>query len=93
LQKKKNKIYALKVRNLKETVDAKGVKRNKLQNRIIGIKYLKESSDAKTMFHFVQEKLLNLNPIESNMVEYVNDHAPNLSCPHNGLGALLKDKF
>jgi len=46
------------------------------------------------MFHFVQEKLLNLNPqIESNMVGYVHDHASNLSGPHNGLGALLKDKF
>jgi len=90
----KKNICALKVRYLKETVDAEGVKRNKLQNRIIGIKYLKESSDAKTMFHFVQEKLLNLNPqIESNMVGYVHDHASNLSGLHNGLGALLKDKF
>jgi len=84
-------ITSIKVRYLKEHCDSNGIKKTKIENRTIGIKYLKHSSTAKTMLDITNEKLLNLSlEVKSNLVGYVHDHASNLSGVHQGLGVLLK---
>ena len=87
-------ISALKVKYLKEDFDEQGIRRTTIQNRTIGIKYLKHSTTAKTMYDITNEKLLGLSEeIKSNLVGYVHDHASNLSGIYNGLGALLKSNL
>ena len=87
-------ISALKVKYLKEDFDEQGIRRTTMQNRTIGIKYLKHSTTAKTMYDITNEKLLGLSEeIKSNLVGYVHDHASNLSGIYNGLGALLKSNL
>ena len=87
----KKQICALKVRYLKEFVDDQKNERWKLQSKIIGLKYLDESSDAKTLLEATQEKLLNLSTkVKENLVGIVHDHASSLSGMENGFGKLLK---
>jgi len=85
-------ICALKVRYLKESLDEQGSVRTSIQNKIIGIKYLKDSSNAKTLFDITKEKLLNLSEkVKSNLVGIAHDHASTLSGPLNGLGTLIAE--
>jgi len=90
----KKSICALKVRYLKEFADDKGMIRNYLQNKIIGIKYLEESSSAKTTFQIAKEKLLDLSEeIKKNFVGFVHDHHSTLTGDKGGLGVLLKTEL
>jgi len=87
----KKNITALKVKYLKERVDEEGFTKNVLQNKIIAIKYLKESSNAKTMLQIIDEKIFGLDEkIKSNLVGFVHDHASVLNGETNGLVALLR---
>ena len=46
----------------------------------VGIKYLKDSSSAKTLFDITQEKILDLSEkVKSNLVGITHDHASALS--------------
>jgi len=84
-------ITSLEVRYLKEHYDNQGNQRTQIENRTVGLKYLKQSSSAKTMFDISNEKLLSLSPeVKLNLVGYIHDHAANLSGVHQGLGVLLK---
>lgn len=90
----KKNIVALKVRYMKETLDSKGFKKSYLQNKVVGIRYLKESSSAQVMHQATKQTILSLDEdIPTNLVGYVHDHASNLSGPYNGLGALLRKDF
>ena len=87
-------VTLLKVRYLKDYIDKKGFKRTSIQNRTIGLKYLKHSSTAETMFEITKEKLLNFGEdIKSNLFGFVHDHASNLSGRYDGLGVLLKKEL
>ena len=87
-------ICALKVRYLKEIPDVNGLKNTKIMNKVVGIKYLSDSSSSQTLFDLTQEKLLSLSPkVEANFVGLAHDHAASLSGPKKGLGELLKQKL
>ena len=95
-------ICGLKVRYLKEYEEKlKGsnglqttIKRRKIENNIIGIKYLKGESSAQILLDIVREKLLNLDPkIKNNMIGFTHDMASNLSSKYNGLSALLTEEL
>ena len=87
-------ICALKVCYLKQFEDEKGFKRTHIQNKILGIKYLKESTTAKTLFETTQQKLFDLSEeVKANFVGFVHDHASSLSGPQNGLGQLMKENL
>ena len=55
----KKNITALKVKYLKERVDEEGFTKNVLQNKIIAIKYLKESSNVKQCSKLLMKKYLS----------------------------------
>ena len=84
-------ICGLQVKYLKKYLDEEGLQRSSIENRIIGLKYLEESSSAEVLYETVQEKLLALDPeIRNNFRGLAHDHASNLSGTHKGLGALLE---
>ena len=71
------------------TLKVRYTKDNELQNKFIGLKYLKESSTAQAIYDVTKEKLMNLDEnIGENLCGYVHDHASNLSGCANGLGQL-----
>ena len=85
-------ICALKVRYLKEA--KKGDKLSlQLQNKVIGIKYLEDSSDGATMYNIVKEKLFDLSEkIKGNFSGIVHDLAKSLTSTEKGLiGNLHKE--
>jgi len=82
-------ITALKVRYLKETKNEKGLNIMELQSKVIGLKYLEESSNAKKLLDITKTKLLDDN-IKPNVVGFVHDHASVLSGVNKGLGTLLQ---
>jgi len=84
-------ICALEVRYLKKINENEKI-RTKIQNRIIGIKYLEESSTGKTIYQIVQDKLLSLSDeIKNNLIGTVHDQGSNLTGPHIGLIKHLKN--
>lgn len=90
----KKTICALKVRFLKKSLDENGIRRNYLQSKLIGIKYLKHSSNAEAVFNATKEKLLNLSEkVKENFVGYVHDHHSTLTGKKKGLGKLLQEEL
>ena len=66
-------ICALKVRYLKEAKEGDKLSLQ-LQNKVIGIKYLEDSSDGATMYNIVKEKLFDLSEkIKANFSGIVHD--------------------
>ena len=56
-----------------------------LQNKLIGISTLKESSKAEDIFNVVKEKLLFCEKNKEKLVGIVHDNAESLSGEKNGL--------
>jgi len=70
------------------------VKQLEIQNRVIGLKYLGESSSGLMIFNALKDKLLNLdNQIRNNFVGLVHDHGSNLAGHGIGLVGQLKSEF
>ena len=87
----KTSICALEVRYLKKFIENNQL-RTKIQNRIVGIKYLEESSTGATIYQIVKEKLLELSAeIKGNLIGTVHDRGSNLTGPEFGLIKHLKD--
>ena len=90
-------ISAFQLRYLKEidfSENDNEVKQLEIQNRVIGLKYLGESSTGLTIYNFVKDKLLNLdNQIKHNFVGLAHDHGSNLSGHGIGLVGQLKSEF
>ena len=89
-------ISAIQVRYLKAITLNEGSNefRNlQIQNKVVGLKYLSDSSTGKTLYNIVQEKLFDLSPqIKNNLTGFTHDHASSLSGKGLGLyGHLLKD--
>lgn len=81
----KTSVCALEVRYLKQFIDNDKL-RTKIQNRIIGIKYLEDSSTGATIYKIVNEKLLSLSEeIKNNLVGTVHDRGSNLTGAEAGL--------
>jgi len=84
-------VTVLKVRYPKEYIDSQGMKRTRIENRTLGIKYLGHSSTAASMLQVTKEKLFDLgNKVKNNLVGFIHDHASNFSGKYNGLGVLLR---
>jgi len=66
----KKSICALEVRYLKKELDQNQELRTRIQNRIVGIKYLEDSSTGETLFRIVKEKLLTLSEQIRNNLSY-----------------------
>ena len=76
---------------LKQYFDEENLRRTSIENRIIGLKYLQDSSTIEKLHEVVNEKLLSLAPeIPNNFHGIVHDLGTNLSGVHNGLAALLQ---
>ena len=90
----KKSICAIKVRYLKKYLDEQGIKRNLLQSKLIGIKYLNHSSRADIIFKITKEKLLDLSEkVRENFVGFVHDHHSTLTGNKKGLGKLLQKEL
>ena len=85
-------ICALKVKYLKEVEDENNkMSKTQICNRIIGIEYLNETSDAPTLCNIMEEKLFSLSDrIKENFIGITHDDASVLSGSNGGLVALLK---
>jgi len=83
-------ISAIQLRYLKEVTKFEQnieIKKLEIQNRVIGLKYLEESSNGQTLFNIVKTKLLDTSEqINNNLVGFAHDHASSLS--GNGIGLL-----
>ena len=86
-------ICGLKVRYLKQNFDENGVNKSHIESKIVGIKYLEESSQSSIYYDIIKEKLFNLNEnIKDNLVGVVHDHAKVLSGTKDGLmGIMMRD--
>ena len=91
-------ICGLKVRYLKEYEESfKGpnglqatITRRKIENKIIGIKYLKGESTAQVILDIAKEKLLELDPkVKNNMVGFTHDRHSSFRGKFNGLSVLF----
>jgi len=83
-------ISAIQLRYLKEIKCFEETKLE-IQNRVIGLKYLEESSNGKTLFNIVKSKLLDTNEqIKNNLIGFTHDHASSLSGSGIGLFGHLK---
>ena len=86
-------ICGIKVRYLKSYKDSSGFTRTRIENRMLGLKYLEESSTAATHLNIVKEKLFSLDSnIIKNLVGYAHDAAATLSGESAGLGVLLNEE-
>ena len=57
-----------------------------IYNRVVGIKYLSDSTTRKTMHEIIKEKLLNLSEeVRNNLIGLAHGHAGNLSGKKIGL--------
>lgn len=84
-------ICGLKVRYLKEITDDDGLSNFHIENKIIGLKYLEESSDGKTIHDIIQEKLFNSNAnIKKNFIGLTHDNAGALKGSGIGLVGRVK---
>jgi len=55
------------------------------QNKVIGVKYLQESSTAPVLFQAVNEKVFNQSEgIKKNLIDYIHDRGSNLSGSEEG---------
>ena len=90
-------ILALQLRYLKDINSVENnieVSRMELQNRVIGLKYLGESSTGETVYNIVKDKLLTLDSqIKDNFIGLAHDHGSNLSGHRIGLVGQLKAEF
>jgi len=87
-------ICGLQVRYLKQYAGESDILNIKLENRIIGIKNLEESSTGDALLKVVKEKLLDMAPqIKDNFRGIVHDHGSNLSGKHKGLSVLLENEL
>ena len=84
-------ICGLQVKYLKKYISEGNMQRTSIENRMIGLKHLEESSTGEALFQVVKEKLLDFSSeIKINFKGLVHDHASNLSGSNTGLGALLR---
>ena len=84
-------ICGLQVRYLKQYTTEENVFKTCIENRIVGIKHLEESSTGEALYQVVKEKLLDFSPeISTNLKGMVHDHASNLTGMNIGVGALLR---
>jgi len=90
-------ISVLQLRYLKEVESEEHsfhAKQLRIQNRVIGLKYLGESVTGQTLYDIVKEKLFDINDeIKDNLVGFTHDHASSLSGEGVGLYGLLKEAF
>jgi len=83
-------ICGLKVRYLKQSLDNKGLKKTSIESKMIGIKYLEESSEASVYYNIIQETLFKLDErIKNNLVGVAHDNANVLSGTKDGLMGLM----
>ena len=86
-------ICAFKARYIKRYQDKEGFTRSKIENRLIGLKYLEESSTAITILNIAKEKIFSLDEsIKKNLVGYAHDDAAVLSGEVGGLRGLLNEE-
>jgi len=87
----KTSICGMQVRYLKEYEDSSGFKRNAIENKVIGLKYLEESSKAKVLLNAVKEKILDLgDSIKKNFIGITHDKASVFTGEYSGLDTLLQ---
>ena len=87
-------VTVLKVRYPKQYIDSTGIKKTKIENRTLGIKYLSYSSTTLSMLNIIKQKLFALgDKVKDNLVGFVHDHASNFSGKYNGLGVLLGKNY
>ena len=90
-------VLALQLRYLKDiksTDNSIELSHLEIQNRVIGLKYLGESSTGETIYNTVNDKLFSLSPqIKDNLIGLAHDHGSNLSGHGIGLVGRLKADF
>jgi len=87
-------ICALRVRYLKEKNDLqKNVTTKCLENKLLGIATMGESSNAKTLLALVENKVLLNDTIKMNFIGITHDNASSFTGSENGLITLLRDKL
>jgi len=87
-------LCAVKVKYLKEVKENNGKNKKdqpfEIQNKLVGLYSLKDSSDGKTMLKAVQEKLLINQEIINNLTGLTHDNVGALKSEEVGLVGLLK---
>jgi len=65
-----------------------------IKNKVVGVKYLSESSDGETMYKIVREKVLDLSPsIGNNLVGLAHDMASSLTGENIGLIDYIRENY
>ena len=84
-------ICGMQVRYLKEFQDNSGFQRYAIENKLIGLKYLEESSKSQVLFQAVKEKILDLgDKIKQNFIGLTHDKASVFTGEYSGLDTLLQ---
>jgi len=66
----------------------------KIFNKVVGVKYLSNSSSGETMYNIVKDKVLDLSPeIRNNLIGLAHDLASSLTSESKGLISYLRDDF
>jgi len=87
-------ICALRVRYLKEKIDnQKKVPVKYIENKLLGIKTMGESSDSQALLAIVEGKVLKNDDISQNFVGITHDNASCFTGSNTGLIVLLRDKL
>ena len=93
----KTSICAIKVKYLKErreTSENSANQKIEIQNKIIGLKYLKDSSSGETLFKAIKEKVFDLNEeVKNNFIGITFDHAKAMTGNRIGLISHLRKEF
>jgi len=85
-------ILGIQVKYLKEYIDFNGLPRHSIENTIIGLKHLQESSNAKVLFSAVEEKVFGLGEgIKENLMGISHDRASVFTGNENGLDTLIQE--
>lgn len=86
-------ISILEARYLKTEI-VNNLSRTSIKNKIVGVKYLSESSSGETMYNIVNEKLFDLDfDVKSNFIGLAHDLASSLTSEAKGLISYLREDF
>ena len=84
-------ICAIEVRYVKYNIISEQAVESSITNRVVGLKYLEDSSSGETIYKILKERLINLNElIQENLVGVTHDRGSNLTGSRIGMMAYLK---
>jgi len=85
-------ICAIEVRYIKHNWIANQVVKSSITNRVVGLKYLEDSSSGETIYKILKERLTDLNEhIHENLIGATHDQRSNLTGSRIGMMAFQKE--